>query len=223
MSDYSDSPGVECFEALPADTFEAIGSSASTIRRDFLLRWNVPPSIAEKLSSSSTRQMFNYSTQSMTIKLLTGAHDTASRGLTFAVRDAVRDIGLPRSYPVGSKRIQGVSCAKEPDESFSLRQPVTGRDEKWPIIAVEVRVSDAYLKLNADAAWWLTSSQGQVKLVVIVCINRKIPENHCPSDSSSVKFEELFCRQPVPPEHDIEISIDQLKDISDNVWSEQNL
>lgn len=108
----------------------------------------------------------------MIISLLTGARDTASRGLTFAVRDAVRDIGLPQSIcPVGSKRIQGVSCAKEPDESFPLRQPVPGRDEKWPIIAVEVGVSDAYRKLNADAAWWLTGSQGQVKLVVIVCIN----------------------------------------------------
>lgn len=27
VSNYSDSPDVECFEALPADTFEAIGLS----------------------------------------------------------------------------------------------------------------------------------------------------------------------------------------------------
>ncbi|KAJ5933194.1 hypothetical protein N7516_007683 [Penicillium verrucosum] len=84
MSNYSDSPDVECFEALPADTFEAIGS--------------------------------------------------ASRGLNCAVMHAVRDIGLPQSiYPVGSKTIQGMFSLKETDESFSIMQPVPGRDNEWPI------------------------------------------------------------------------------------------
>ncbi|KAJ9491497.1 hypothetical protein VN97_g1783 [Penicillium thymicola] len=42
---------------------------------------NVPPAIAEKLSLRGTRQMFNYDTRSMIIKLVTGPHDAASRGM----------------------------------------------------------------------------------------------------------------------------------------------
>lgn len=257
-SNYSDSPDIECFEALPADTFEAIGSSASAIRRiieqqkglpiqvvKYLCFRNVPPSIAEKVSSSSTQQMFNHDTRSMIIKLVTGAHQTASRGLCSAVQYEIYNMGLKGSiYPVGGTTIQGMFSSKEADESFSLPQPVPGRDREWPIITVKVGASDADRKLNADAAWWLTSSQGQVKLVVIVSINPKIPEikfetvvldpvvhslhqrpyvptvrqsittsrppkqptaqiSVCPAVPLTIGFEELFCRQPVPPEHNL--------------------
>ncbi|KUM59415.1 hypothetical protein ACN42_g7714 [Penicillium freii] len=190
MSNYSDSPDIECFEALPADTFEAIGSSASAIRRiieqqkglpiqvvKYLCFRNVPPSIAEKVSSSSTRQMFNHDTRSMIIKLVTRAHQTASRGLCSAVQYEIYNMGLEESIcPVGGTTIQGMFSSKEADKSFSLLQPVPGRDREWPIITVEVGASDADRKLNADAEWWLTSSQGQVKLVVIMSINPEIPE-----------------------------------------------
>ena len=118
--------------------------------------------------------------------------------------------------------------------------------------------------MNADAAWWLTSSQGQVKLVFIVSINPKIPEikfetvvldpvvhslhqrpyvptvrqsittsrppkqpsaqiSVCPAVPLTIGFEELFCRQPVPPEHNIELSPDELGVISEHVWWQQDL
>lgn len=99
VSNYSDSPDVECFEALPADTFEAIGLSTRAIRRiieqqkglpievvKYLRFRDVPPSIAGKISSSSTQQMFNHSTQSMIVNLVTGSHQTASHDLFLSVR-----------------------------------------------------------------------------------------------------------------------------------------
>lgn len=278
MSHYSDSPDVQCFEALPADTFKAIGFSTRAIQRiikqqkerpievvKYLRFRHVLPSVAEKVSLSSTRQMFNHDTRSLIVKLVTEAHQTASRGLLLSVMYAVRGMGLENSITaVGGKTIQGIFSSKEADQSFSLRQPVPGRDKEWPIITVEVGASDAYRKLKADAEWWLTSSQGQVKLVVIVSINPKIPEitfetvvldpvvnslhkwpyvptvrqsittsrppdqpdadvSVYPAVPLTIRFEELFCRQPAPLEHDINISIDELKQISEDVWREQDL
>lgn len=207
--------------------------------------------------------MFSYDTRSMIIKLVTEAHETLSRGLHFGVQKVVYDMGLHRSvHPTGSKRIKSVSSSKDADESWVVTQPVPGRDAKWPTVAVEVGVSESYQKLKADAGWWLSNSKGDVKLVIIVSINRETPiikfetvfldkvvnslrhqwpryvptirqsittSRHgaqvtvSPATTLVIEFEELFCRQRVPPEHNIEISPDQLRDISSDVWAEQGL
>ncbi|KAJ5563031.1 hypothetical protein N7461_001792 [Penicillium sp. DV-2018c] len=171
-------------------------------------------------------------------------------------------MGLHRSIqPVGSERVRGVSSSKEPDESWALKQPVSGRDAKWPTVVVEIGVSECYGKLKADAEWWLANSRGDVNLVIIVSITRKTPDirfetvvldtvsslkhqqpryvttiwqsitisrrgsqiTASPSVPLTIEFEELFCRQPVPPEHNIEISSDQLREISSDVWRKQGL
>ncbi|KAJ5534920.1 hypothetical protein N7527_001174 [Penicillium freii] len=244
MWDDSESPDVKCFEQLPDDTYEAIGTEASAIRKiirqqknlpinviKYLRFTNVPPLIAEQFSSSSTRHMFNYDTRSMIIKLVSGPHQIASRSLLCEVRDVLHDMGLHRSInPLGSTRIRGVSSLKEADES--------------------------------DAEWWLTNSTGEVKLVIIVSINRETPDikfetvlldtvasslrrqrpryvptirqsiitsrrdaqiSTSPAVALTIKFEELFCRQPVPPEHNIELLPAQLEAISSAVSGEQCL
>ncbi|OQE19783.1 hypothetical protein PENFLA_c018G04147 [Penicillium flavigenum] len=272
MSDDSDSPEVErsdleCFEALPDDTVEAVGSTASAIRKiirenqettdvvKYIRFTNVPPALADKFSLRGTRQMFNRSTQCMIIKLLTGAHQTASRGLLSEVQHEIYNMGLERSIrPLGSKTTQGVFCRKEADESSQSRQTVV----------VEVGVSESYRKLRADAEWWLTNSRGDVNLAVIVSISRKTPNikyetvaldptvntlrmqrpryvpkirqtitasRHAnnpnsqitirPAVALTIRFEELFCLQPVLPEHNIDTSPYELGQISTDVWGEQ--
>jgi hypothetical protein len=42
-----------------------------------------------------------------------------------------------------------------------------------------------------------------------------------PAEPFIIGFEELFCHQPVPPEHDIELSPDRLGRISKHVWTQQ--
>ncbi|KAJ5189340.1 hypothetical protein N7491_005674 [Penicillium cf. griseofulvum] len=277
MSDDADSPDDKCFEKLPDETYEAIGSEARAIRKiireqqnlpieviKYLRFTNVPPTVAEKFSLRSARYMFSYETRSMIIKLVTGAHETASRGLAFEMQHVVRDMGLNMLIRLtGSKRIRGMFCEKEADESWIPRQPVPGRDGKWPTVVIEVGVSESYGKLKADAEWWLANSKGAVNLVIIVSINRTTPNikfetvlldisslrpqlrqrpryvptirqsittSRCgaqittnPAVALTIEFEELFCRQPVPPEHNIEISPGQLEEISTDVWTEQGL
>ncbi|KAJ5187081.1 hypothetical protein N7449_010075 [Penicillium cf. viridicatum] len=94
---------------------------------------------------------------------------------------------------------------------------------------VEVRVSKSYRKLKADIEWWLTNSKGDINLIIIVSINRTTPNiKHqllttlaAPLLALTIEFKELCCCQPVLREHDIEISPDQLADISSEVWMEQ--
>ncbi|CAG7985954.1 unnamed protein product [Penicillium nalgiovense] len=291
MSDDSDSPEVErleversdleCFEALPDDTVQAIGSTESAIRKiirenqettdvvKYIRFTNVPLALADKFSLHGTRQMFNRSTRYMIIKLLTGAHETASRGLGGAVQHEIINMGLHQSIrplgirPLGSKTIQGVFCRKQADEAYGLRQPVPGRNPEWPTVVVEIGVLESYRKLRADAEWWLTNSRGDVNLVIIVSVSRKTPNitfetvaldptvnslRHQrpryvpkirqtitvsrnannpnsitirPPVALTIGFEGLFCRQPVPPEHNIDLSPYELGEISTDVWGEQ--
>jgi hypothetical protein len=282
MSDDSDSldvehSDVECFEALPDDTVEAIGSTESVIRKiirenkettdvvKYIRFTNVPPAIADKFSLRGSRQMFDRRTRYMIIKLISGAHETASRGLGGAVQNEIYNMGLEESIrPLGSKTIQSVFCRKEADSAYGPAQPVLGRNPKWPTVVVEVGVSESYRKLRADAEWWLTNSRGDVKLVVIVSVSRKTPNIKFetialdptvnplrlqrpryvpkirqtitasrdanksnsqitirPPEPLTIGFEELLCRQLVPPEHNIELSPDRLGQISKHVWGEQ--
>ena len=85
---------------------------------------------------------------------MTGAYETASRGLLFEVQNVVRDMSLAQSiHPVGSKRVRCVSSSKQADEWWVLTQPVPGRNAKCPTVGVEVGVSETYRKLKADAEW----------------------------------------------------------------------
>lgn len=284
MSDDADSAEIEhsdaqCFDALPDDTVEAIGSTESATRKiirenkatidvvKYICFTNVSLAIADKFSLRSTRQMFNRSTQYMIIKLLTGAHETAASCLDSAVYNELYNMGLDQSIrPLRSKTIQGFFCRKEADASFGLAQPIPGRcrSTKWPTVVIEVGVSKSYRKLRVDAEWWLTSSKGDVKLGIIVSISRKSPNitfetvtlglpvnslrlqrpryvlkirqsitvsrkknepnspiTITPPVPLTIRFEELCCRQPVPPEHNIELSPDRLGRISKHVWGEQ--
>lgn len=276
MSDESDCSDSECFEALPDDTIEAIGSTASAIRKvireneeitdivKYIRFTNVPPAIAEKLSLRNTRQMFNHSTRCMIIKLVTKAHDLASRHLNGEVMYVLQEMGLHRSISMaGTHNVRGRYCEKQADESWLPRQPIPGRGTKWPTVTLEVGVSESYPKLKADAEWWLTNSRGDVRLVIIVSVDRKTPKikfetvtlnpanlrlqrpryvptirqsittsrdpnrpdatiTVSPSVPLTIQFEELFCRQPVPPEHNIDLSPNQLREISGQVWDHQD-
>ncbi|KAF3022349.1 hypothetical protein E8E15_009221 [Penicillium rubens] len=157
-------------------------------------------------------------------------------------------MALDRSITmVGSATVRGGPSSKEPDESWIPTQPIPGRDAKWSTVVVEVGVSESYQKLKADAEWWLTDSRGNVNLAIIVAINRETPNirpRYVPTIRQSIttsrdpkrpdatitvsppvpltiQFAELFCRQPILPEHNIDLSPDQFREISGQVWDHQ--
>ncbi|KAJ5804815.1 uncharacterized protein N7518_001118 [Penicillium psychrosexuale] len=154
MSDGSDSDStdIEFFRALPDDTYEAIRSEASAIRRIIKEQKELPFRVIKYYYFEMSRRN--------TTRI---SHQPWQKAQSI--------------HPVGSKRVRGVSSSKQADDSWALTQPVPGRNAKWPTVGVEVGVSETYRKLKADAWWWwLTNSKGDVKLVIIVSINRQKPK-----------------------------------------------
>lgn len=88
--------------------------------------------------------MFSYVTQSVIIKLVTGAHETASHSLHFGGEELVYNMELHQSvHLAGSKCVKGVSSSKEADELWVATQPVPGHNTKWLTVEVEVGVSES--------------------------------------------------------------------------------
>lgn len=54
-------------------------------------------------------------------------------------------------------------------------------------------------------------------------LNNNSPVTVSPEESLPIKFEEAFCRQPNPPEQDLELHPDQLRRISRAVWEAERL
>ena len=79
-------------------------------------------------------------------------------------------MGLGNLVAVGSARFKGKSTSKEGDSAFKplgLRRNSTD----WPTIVFETGLSESRCKLRADAAWWLSNSDGDVKIVVSISNN----------------------------------------------------
>ncbi|KAJ5783473.1 uncharacterized protein N7518_009150 [Penicillium psychrosexuale] len=242
---------VECFEALPDDTVEATGSTESAIRKiirenqettdvvKYICFTNVLPTIADNFSLRSTRQMFNRRTRYMIIKLFIGAHETASCGLGGAVQYEIYNMGLGKSIrPLGSKTIQerrptvmvevGVSESYRKLRADAEWWLINSRGDVKLVIIVSISRKTPNIKfeavtldptVNSLRLQWpkirrtITASRDANKPYSQITIRPAVP--------LIIGFEELLCRQPVPPEHDIELSPDRLGGISTHVWGEQ--
>jgi hypothetical protein len=72
---------------------------------------------------------------------------------------------------VGAGRYKGNSSSKEGDSAI---KPLLSRPNKtdWPTIVFEAGLSESLVRLRTDAAWWLTNSNGDVNIVVIISLQR---------------------------------------------------
>ncbi|XHF98763.1 hypothetical protein AWENTII_002302 [Aspergillus wentii] len=75
----------------------------------------------------------------------------------------------------GSATVQDAPYAKEPDASYQPRENIPGRDSRWPSVVVEAGLSEGLGRLRIDAQWWLLRSRGQVKLAIVISVNRNEP------------------------------------------------
>lgn len=65
------------------------------------------------------------------------------------------------------------SRRKEPDECLvpSTRIP-TGSTQGWPTMVIETGVSESLPKLRNDADWWFNNSNGAVRIVLVISVNK---------------------------------------------------
>ena len=99
-------------------------------------------------------------------------HETLHVILNREIMFKARDMGLGQELkPVGGSRYNGRYSAKEADSALKPKSLRRGKDA-WPTIVIEAGVSERLMRLRTDARWWLSNSDGEVKIVVILCFYR---------------------------------------------------
>ena len=94
------------------------------------------------------------------------AHGDLAELLTF--RFAFMGFQKPPLRHVGATRFDGNQSSKEGDSAYKPNS--RNHEDDWPTIVFESGLSESLTKLRNDAKWWLTNSQGDVRIVLIVSV-----------------------------------------------------
>lgn len=111
--------------------------------------------------------------ETLIIKVPTNEHETATRLIDDAVNFEIRSMNVRNMEftPRGSATSTGPTGAKK--EADASRINLTLRPQNlWPHFVIESGVSESTARLRADAAWWFSNSNGEVKLVLLIKVNR---------------------------------------------------
>ncbi|KAI9041353.1 uncharacterized protein KD926_006929 [Aspergillus affinis] len=177
---------------LPADTPRVVASTLnsikSAIRRNlqhpYIVIDYVNPDIVERLVESprlrflkASRLFYDADLRKLILKIPSTFHDGASRAFHNLLTRHMESSGVDEEVvePQGSGRVKDGPYSKEPDESYLPVRPIPGRDPKWPTLVVEVGYSATLGRLRVDCRWWLGRSQGQVKIALLLSIDRDRP------------------------------------------------
>lgn len=177
-------------------------------------------------------------------------HEIAAATFNDLFLDAVEPTGLKYALrDLKSSTIRGTAGAKEADFSWAPRRCPPGRSRDWPTVVLEVAFAESKSKLTSDVRFWLHQSNGDVKMVLTLSINRQVPEitiekwesqngrhyrtqrlvisrgenGQIKVDGGSlvIEFIKLFLRPAdVPEETDIEIDMEKLQLLGSAVWEE---
>jgi hypothetical protein len=103
-------------------------------------------------------------------------YELAHRELGREIENALRDMHLPRYAlaSVGSGRFKSPrGNSKEGDTCYvpEARSPRGGHNWPWPSLVLEAGVSESLPQLRADAAWWFSNSDGDVKITILIGVD----------------------------------------------------
>jgi len=127
----------------------------------------------------SVRFLYYESKETLIVRIMPGkAHQFACKGFEAALVLKLAEMGLQHELRnAGATTYQGIGCAGEADSSYIPRSSRPLRAD-WPTLVIEYGVSQSLKHLCADASWWLTSSPGQVKIVLLFSISEKNRKIH---------------------------------------------
>ncbi|RMJ24623.1 hypothetical protein PHISP_04504 [Aspergillus sp. HF37] len=178
-------------------------------------------------------------------------HEVAAALFNNLFFEAVEPTGLKYALRyLKSATFHGSSGSKEADFSWAPKRTPPGHSQDWPTVVLEVAYSETKSKLMSDVRFWLHQSQGDVKVVVTLLINRQTPEitietwelqNDRPhrmqqlivskaknqqitvrNDPLAIQFASLFLRPAsIPKETDIKVDAEKLQLLATNIWDEQ--
>lgn len=156
-----------------------------------------------------------------------------------------------QTYPMVTIIADSTGNCKQGDHGWGPIRPPPGRSRKWPTVVLEgassASESESRVKLQSEVRFWLHESQGDVKIVLTLAINREKPEiviekwelnDNRPHRTRQVtvymgennqtiihdaplviEFDKLLLREiAIPKEKDIELDENALKDVAALIW-----
>lgn len=211
------------------------GVDEKTFHRDFL---DPVDGLIDFETYSTTQQL-------ILVKMESHTHGFTHRAFDNLLHDKLRDMNNANEHirPFGSAHVQGKERIKRADESYKPRRLPSYRTNKWPSLVVEVGYSEVQQKLGSDVDWWLTQSDGDVKSVITIAVNKRIKEiticrwhgtgrvyrnvlsqngrravKNTDPNPLVITFEHLFLRLPLGIEKDIIFTVDELKKFAQDIW-----
>lgn len=177
-------------------------------------------------------------------------HEEAAKRFDYQFHEALKPTGLVNAIRMwGSATIHSNNGSKEADLAWRPNRLPPQRSDNWPSVVLEVSFSEKSSKINSDIRFWLGQSEGDVKLVVILDIDRDTPdikfetwdydgrqprrvqsvrvrkvrkEVSVDGDPLIISFDRLFLRAPtIPREQDIRFDALGLEEIARNIWVDQ--
>lgn len=166
--------GLEDLRTFVSRHERTLGKGLSKIQ--YCMIHQVPVEVFEDLDETgldNTRLQYDYDRNDLIIRFMPSIeHDAAHLLFIKAIETQVIQMGVKHNklYPTGSTTYRGKTCGKQGDSGL---KPIPERRKKtdWPTLVVECGVSENLRELRGDASWWLTNSNGEVRVVVLVLLN----------------------------------------------------
>jgi len=160
------------------DKLNANGQSGN----QFIVVLDLPKSARDKLNNDKDVLggigfRFQFDDTIGVIKVPSAAHDFTTENLKDEIRDAALAMGVPKLQMAWGNTTTHPGThsrnSKQPDQCFSPgpRQP-TGGQLSWPTLVIETGVTESLPKLEEDVQWWFQNSNGDVRIVLVLSINK---------------------------------------------------
>jgi hypothetical protein len=170
---------------------EALLSEATS--QQYLAFLRVSRKIYEEIEIFRTKTREHYrmsyyeSEEVLVIKLIAGAVHETPHALfcsIFSIKQLSMGLTAFDLSPRAATKCTGPASSKMPDSSF-LPAGFRAVQKDWPTFVIECGLSESLARLRVDVQWWLTQSEGLVKIALLMSVKTTPPtiylekwENH---------------------------------------------
>ncbi|PWW77935.1 hypothetical protein C7212DRAFT_276728 [Tuber magnatum] len=152
-------------------------------------------------SHKSLRFLYLNGAETLIVKIMPGpTHETATRELADKVKEKIGVMGLRRAVrDMGGTTYLGAESQKEADSAI---RPTAFRplETNWPTVVFECGVSESLPRLITDSNWWLANSAHDVKIVLLISVNKPQRKIHLEQwEDLTVPNPHITRNNPNPP------------------------
>ncbi|GIJ99687.1 hypothetical protein Aspvir_003689 [Aspergillus viridinutans] len=133
---------------------------------------------SEERALSGIPYRFMFDNTAGVIKILTYGHDVMTINITRQIDLFCNRMGMdPTAEFSWGGTTTRLLCArtkgKQPDGCLFPKARIQRDREAWPTLVIEAGITASLPRLREEARWWLRNSQGEVRMVLVLGINRQ--------------------------------------------------